>query len=76
MHETDKAACAIATLLDLAPIGVEDAIAEIDARCRGSFNQQQLIETNAEVTMPAEATLLGGRRYRLPDPIDHDEIVA
>ncbi len=79
MHETDETTRAVAALLDLAAIGIEDAVAEIGRGRRRLFHQQDLVAADAEVPLGDEAGL--GRRWietrsAAAGGIEHDEVVA
>jgi hypothetical protein len=76
MDEAHEAARAVAALLDLAAVGVEDAVAEIDARRRAALDDQDLVAADAEMAV-GEKARLGRRRHEvLADRVEHDEIVA
>src|SRR6185295_9599804 len=75
-HELDEAARAVAALLDFAAVGVEDAIAEVDALLRRPLDDQQLVEADAEVPVGERADLLAAEREVLLRRVDDDEIVA
>src|SRR6185369_8271037 len=76
VHETHETASTVATLLDLAAIGIEDAIAEIDAGLARFFNQQDLVATDAEMAVTQVAQLFRGQRNVLADAVEDNEIVA
>ena len=57
VHELHEAARAVAALLDLAAVGVEDAVAEVDARPRG-LDHQDLVAAHAEMAV-GDALQLG-----------------
>ena len=76
MHEAHEAARAVAALLDLAAVGVEDAVAEVDVVAGGRLDQQDLVAADAEVAVGDAAALLGGERDGLADAVEHDEVVA
>ena len=76
MNETYEAARAVAALLDLAAIGIEDAVAKIDARLAGRVDQQNLVAADAEMTVGQIAQLLRGQRNLLADAVEDNEIVA
>jgi hypothetical protein len=76
MDEAHEAARAVAALLDLAAVGIEDAVAEIDARRRRALDDQDLVAADAEMAV-GEKARLGRRRHEvLADGVEHDEIVA
>jgi hypothetical protein len=58
MHETHEAARAVAALLDLAAVGIEDPIAEIDAWLPSPLNEQNLVAADAEMAVSQQAQLL------------------
>ncbi|KFB66023.1 MAG: hypothetical protein CAPSK01_004865 [Candidatus Accumulibacter vicinus] len=76
MHKASEAACAVTTLLDLAAIAIEDAIAEIDIGARARLDQQHLVAANAEMAIGQEAQLLGCQFERLANPVEHDKVIA
>src|SRR5438093_3542344 len=76
MHEAHEAARPVAALLDFAPVGIPDTIAEIGVRALRLFHEQHLIAADAE--MPVRESL---RELRCDldapgDAVDHDEVVA
>ena len=76
MHEAHEAACAVAALLDLAAVGIEDAVAEIDIGRRGALDHQDLVAADAEVAV-SEKACLGRRRHEvLIDGVEYDKVVA
>ena len=75
-HELDEAARAIAAMLDLAAVAIEDAVSEIDAFDGGLFDQQQLISADAEMPVRERAHLRGAQVERLRVAVEHDEVVA
>ena len=58
VHEAHEAARAVAALLDLAAVGVEDAVAEIRFGVLGGFHQQDLVAAHAEMAVGQQAQLL------------------
>jgi hypothetical protein len=62
VHEAHEAARAVAALLDLAAVGVEDAVAEIGVVAAGLLDQQDLVAADAEMAVGDAAALLGGER--------------
>ena len=76
MHKTHETAGAIAALLHLAAIGIEDSIAEIDVRLRRLFNQKNLVATHAKMAISQITQLLRRERYVLTNSIQNNEIVA
>jgi hypothetical protein len=75
-HEAHETARAIAALLHLAAIGIENAVAEIDIRPLRALDHQQLVAADAEVAVSEKAHLLGRQVDLLANRVDHDEIVA
>ena len=76
MHETDKTAGAVAALFNLATIGIEDAITEIDTGLGRFFNEQDLVTADTEIPV-SEITQLFRREVNLlAHAIENDEIVA
>src|SRR3990167_5815737 len=73
MHEATRA---VAALLDLAPVGVENPVAEIRAAGRVPFHQQHLVAANAEVAVREAADLFRGQRDRARDAGEHHEVVS
>ena len=63
-HEAHEAARAVAALLDLAAVGVEDAVAEIGAGARGGLDQQDLVAADAEMAVGDPAHLLAAKVER------------
>jgi hypothetical protein len=61
VHELDEAARAVAALLHLAAVGVEDAVAEIGRRVPRPLDHQDLVATDAEVPVGDAAQLFLGK---------------
>ncbi len=76
MDETHEATRAVAALLDLAAVGVEDPIAEIDAWLPSPLNEQNLVAANAEMAVSQQAQLLLPQFDRLAHAVEHDKVVA
>ena len=76
MHETHETARAVTALLDLAAIGIENPVTEIDPRLLRHLDQQDLVATDAEMTVSQVAQLLRRQRKRLANAVKDDEIVA
>ena len=53
MHEAHEAAGAVAAMLDLAAVGIENAVAEIGVRLGGALDQQDLVGADAECRSPS-----------------------
>jgi hypothetical protein len=75
-HEAREAARAVAALLDLASVGVEDAIAEVVSRRGRGLDQQHLVASHAQVAVGEAARIVGGDRKPLADAVQHHEVVA
>src|SRR5688572_6040646 len=76
MEERGEAARAVAALLDLAAVGVEDAVVDLRALAARRLEDERLIETNPGMTRGQRTPLLGGRQAAVARRIEHDEIVA
>ena len=63
-------------MLDLAAVGVEDAIPEVDARSSRPLDDEDLIAADAEPPIGEPPVLRRGEVHLLSDPVEHDEIVA
>jgi hypothetical protein len=63
-------------LLDFAAIGVINAVAEINIRRVGFFDDQNLICTDAKAAVSDMLPLFAGELYLLINRIDHDKIIA
>src|SRR5712664_2377284 len=50
-HELHEAARAVAALLDLAAVGVEDAVAEVGARVARLLNNEDLVATDSQTSI-------------------------
>jgi hypothetical protein len=75
----DKAhegARAVAALLDLTAIVVEDAIAKVHPRVSRAFHDQDLVGPDAEAAVGQAAPLIDTQVDLLVDRIDNDEVVA
>jgi hypothetical protein len=75
MDEAHEAARAIAALLDLAAVGIEDAIAEIDTRRAGARRSATGRSRRRNGGRPASAPGPASARS-LVDGVEDDEIVA
>jgi hypothetical protein len=51
VHELHEAARAVAALLDLPAVGVEDAVAKVDPRLGRRFDDQDLVAADAAVAV-------------------------
>jgi hypothetical protein len=76
IDERSDAACAIATLLHLAPIGVEDAVIGESSLAARRFDDERLVETNPGVAGRELAPLLDTGKRAVARRIEHDEVVA
>jgi hypothetical protein len=63
-------------LLDLAAIGIPNAIAEQNIGTRRRLHQQQLITADTEVTIREKTHLLCGRHKRLAHTVNDDKVIA
>jgi hypothetical protein len=75
VHELHEAARAVAALLDLAAVGVEDAVAEIDVG-RPALHHEDLVAADAEVAVGEPLELRAREREGLAGAVDDDEVVA
>jgi hypothetical protein len=75
-HKAHEAPGAIAALLHLAVVGVENAVAEIGAGGARWLHQQDLVTADAEMPVCEPPQLRRGKRQVLADAVQHDEIVA
>ena len=76
VHEARRAARAVAALLHLAAVGVEDAVGEVGLGPAGRFEQQQLIAADAEVPVGQCAHLRGRQADRLAHAVDDHKVIA
>ena len=76
MDEFDETARAVAAVLDLAAIGVENPVAKIRLGVRGRVDQQYLIAANAELAVSEGPGAFGGHVDGLAHPVQDHEIVA
>ena len=67
-HELDEAARAVAALLDLAAVGVEDPVAEVDVGARRPLDDEDLIAADAEPPVGEPPVLRRGEVDVLPMP--------
>ena len=75
MREADETARAVAALLDLTAVGVENPVAEIDIGAIRLFDEQNLIAAHAEMPVAEMAQLFCIEGDRLANAVDHDEVV-
>ena len=62
--------------LDLATIGIEDAIAEVDIGPRRPLDHKDLVGADAEAAVRDSAPLFRCKADSLVDCIDHHEIIS
>src|SRR5262249_14995641 len=74
--EVHEAARAVAALLDLAAVGIEDTVTEVNFRSLRGFNQQNLVAAHAEVPVRERAKLRTGEIDLLAHTIEDNEVVA
>ena len=74
-HEHDEAARAVAALLDLAAVGVEDAVAEVRVTLR-ALDDEHLVAAHAEAAVGQRANRVRRQVDTLAHAVDDDEIVA
>ncbi len=75
-HELDEAARAVAALLDLAAVGVEDPVAEVDVGPGRRLDHQHLVAADAEAPVGEAAQLVAREIHALAHAVEHDEVVA
>ena len=75
-HEPDEAARAVAALLDLAAVGVEDPVAKVDVGARRPLDDEHLVAAHAKAAVGERADLARGEGERLDGRVDDDEVVA
>ena len=75
-YEFNKAARAVAALFHFAPVGIEDAVTEIDTRGVGFFHQQQLIEADTRVSVCPRLNLRGIGAEGLARSVNDHKVVA
>ena len=71
-----KAACAVAALLDLAAVSVENPVAKVDVVAARFFHDQYLIAAHAEMTVGQALQLWRAQVDPLRDAVKDDKIVA
>ena len=64
-HEAHEAARTVAALLDFAAVGVEDAVAEVDAGPLRRLDHQDLVGTDTEAAVRQAPQLVGRQRELL-----------
>jgi hypothetical protein len=74
--EASEAARAVAALLDLAAVGIEDAVAEIVRGIARSLDQQDLVAADAAMAVGDAAGAPGREVDLLAYAVEHHEIVA
>src|SRR6185503_8544183 len=75
VHELHEAARAVAALLDLPAVGIEDAVAKVRAAGVGRFDHQDLVAADAEVAVGDLPQLGSVEPERLAGAIENHEIV-
>jgi hypothetical protein len=76
MNETHEAARAVAALLDLAAVGVEDAIAEIDARLPACSTSRIWSQPMPKWRSASRRSCCWRQFDRLANAVEHDKVVA
>jgi len=76
MQECRQATHAIAALLHLAAVGIEDAVVDLGAGAARRLDHQRLVEADTGVARGERAPLGGGRQPSVARRIENDEIVA
>ena len=76
VHELHEAARAVAALLHLAAVGIEDAVAEVRRAVVRLLHHQDLVAADAAVAVCDFFQLNGIKRERLAGEVQHDKIVA
>jgi hypothetical protein len=76
VHKACKTARAVAALLHLAAIGIENAIAKLGNRDCRPLNQQQLVTANTKMPVRNKAHLPGTQLNILVNGIDNDKVIA
>src|SRR5258706_14364404 len=74
--ESQEAARTVAALLDLAAVGVEDAVAEVRVARLRPLDDQDLVAANAEVAVRDFPQLISGQGKSGARAVQHDEVVA
>src|SRR5690606_20246715 len=75
-HKACKAAGAVAALLYFRAIGIENAVAKIHIRQPRWFHHQQLVKTDAEITIRQLPDAVRAQPEWLADGVYHHEVVA
>ena len=76
MYEARETARAVAALLHLAAVGIEDAVEELGIRVTWRLDEQHLVTADAEAPVGDRADLRLVERDLLVDRVEHDEVVA
>src|SRR6185369_104836 len=76
VHEAHEAACAVAALLDLAAVGIHDAIAEVDVGLVAALDDEDLVRADAEAAIGQVAVLRGREGKGFARGVEHDEVVS
>ena len=74
-REAADAARAVAALLDLAAVAVEDPVAQRLARSVGGIEEQELVGADSEAPVGETADEIGRERDGLGDGVKDDEVV-
>ena len=76
MYKFGKTAHAIATLLHFRTIGIKNTIFKVCTWHIGWLNHQELIKTNAEITVGQTLNGQGIQISTLADQINHHKVIA
>ena len=76
MEQGGDAARAVAALLDLDAVGVEDAVEDGRVRTPRRLENQRLVEADAGMSVGEAPQLLRRRQRGARRRIEHDEVVA
>ena len=76
VHKAGKTARAVAALLHLAAVCIENTVAKLGFGQRRRLHQQQLVETDAPVAVCPFGNRRGSRIKMLADAVDNHKIVA
>jgi len=75
-YEAREATRSVAALFDLVAVGVEDAVAEIDARARRWLDEQDLVGAHTQGRSARRRHCSAREAHRLANAVDDDEVVA
>ena len=76
VDKAHKAACTIATVFDLAAIGIKNPVAKISLGMARRIDQQYLVTANSKLTVRKCTRTLRGQLNGLTNAIQHDKVVA